>query len=260
MCYYKRQVFGGIMSVVLTGFTNEWNQSYDNIKNVHFDNMRQFRRDMNGEYHKLSDLSSEVDIYQMKGDPTKALRINKKFIDFKTMYCNEEYLISELQARQKDVLLTEFPTGIVTFKDQVIGQKIPFYGEAITLRQAIMKRKFLSYDELLDKMIDILRILRELLNVGIIYQDIHMSNFMVNEKNGKINLIDFDKRFVKFYDYMYARFSMVDNLKQTLQAMSIDYGVKFKNDFNTLYTFEEIFGYVTEEKYKILEKKLVTNK
>lgn len=245
------------MSIILNGFTNEYGEDFANIRNIHFKTLKELTTEL--ENYKTKNIGqlqddSGINIYQCKHNSSKALRIIKKVNNYTSIYSDDDYLVSQLQARQKDVLLTEFPTGIVTLKNKVIGQEIPFYGESITLRQAGQKQKLGTWAEAIGIEIKVLKIIRELLKAGIIYQDIHTANFMINETTGKINLIDFDSRFIKFDHHPFAYNSMVSNLKLLIGYVNSYYGKSFDDDFNSLYTIEEVDDYVKEAHYRILRR------
>jgi len=112
-----------------------------------------------------------------------------------------------LQKRQKNIELTEFPTGIVTLDKYVIGQEIPFYHNCTTLKEKTNKLDIIKY------YLDILNILKELLNNDIIYSDIHSKNFLIDNATNIVKLIDFDSQYISFDESKTLYEDMLRNLK-----------------------------------------------
>lgn len=160
-----------------------------------------------------------VDIYRTQYDPNKALRIYKDWASFKLLaqfkdtliYKSLGYsdykIITQLLERQERIKLTDFPTGIVTLDNIVIGQEIPYYEGHIDLNKEIINllkeiKDEISYQKNI-KMImyyyqKIINILEELTKEGIFYNDLHPKNFVVNKDS--IKLIDFENNKISF-DY-----------------------------------------------------------
>lgn len=188
-----------------------------NIRNINISDISELRelgkyvaetkREVSDFWTESDNLENGVYIYKSNYDPKKALRIYKDFALYKYTYHSDAKDISKLQEFQNKIKLTQFPTGILTIEDYVIGQEIPFYENYITLYESISKlkdiRKIFYY---YDKMINILE---ELAQVGIIYKDLHVKNFMI--KGNSIKLIDFEND-----AYMYS-----DNTKYLLEKLRI---------------------------------------
>lgn len=220
-------------------FINKQGKEYI-IRNLCFDNCE---NNLNfGEYITESsrDTSSfycsENGVYIFKSlvYKNRAYRIYK---DFKTSHCGafqDAELIINLQKKQSNVFLTEFPTGIITLNSLIIGQEIPFYQEYITLR------KFIKNNGTIDKntIILILKIFRELLSNDIIYSDIHSNNILINPNNFDIKLIDFDPTFVKFEFYKSRYEDMIKNLLVLLKNINNQYNLNL--DLNDIELFEQI--------------------
>ena len=156
-----------------------------------------------------------VEIYQTSYDPKIALRIYKDWAAYKlaakynvlsqSTGHEEEKIVSELKERQKDIKLTEFPTGIVTMNNIIIGQEIPYYEGHIDLSKEIVKllkniKDDISYNKNIQMIMyyyqKIINILEELTKNNIYYEDLHPKNFVVKEAS--IKLIDFEQSKVKF--------------------------------------------------------------
>lgn len=244
------------MPTILNGFTSELGKTYQNIYDVHFNNPGDILNELGSPVYQSTNNNSfdQVKIYRLPGLADKALRLDKNFLNYRYLVRHDDYLVSSLQERQKDVLLTDFPTGIVTIEDKIIGQLIPFYEDVVTLEYAAKRNLINTYEDFLDKILEILKIIRELLNAGIIYQDIHSYNFLYNKNTEKLNLIDFDSKYIRFYHHQQSYEYMILNLKILISRLNRYYGIQFNNDFDSLYHFEEIEEYLQTEHYKVLRR------
>lgn len=244
------------MCIILNGFTNELGETYHNIRDVHFNNSGTILTELGSPIYQSAGNNGpdQVTIYKLPGYPGKALRLDKNFLNYQNLVRHDDLLVSRLQERQKNVSLTEFPTGIVTIEDKVIGQEIPFYENTVTLEHATKRKLINTNEEFLSKILEILKIIHELLNAGIIYQDIHGFNFLYNNTTKKINLIDFDSQYVKFDYHEQSYNSMIINLKMLINYLNHYYGIQFNDDFDSLYRFEEIEEYLQTEHYKVLKR------
>lgn len=165
--------------------------------------------------------SEGVYIFKSKYDETKALRIYKDWKDNiipnPNCHNNDIKLITKLIDKQSNIKLTDLPTGIVTVKDIVIGQEIPLYENYCTLQEKIIKE---TNKKIFTKFyIDILNILKELTQYRIYYADIHTKNFMINEINNIIKIIDFDEFNISI-DNDRLENKMINNLKSMLNKIS----------------------------------------
>lgn len=184
----------------------------------------------------FSEEPSGVTIYQDEQDPKIGYRIyNGIFWAAETFYfidgCGDARMIEELQKRQSTVKLTQFPTGVISVCKQVIGQEMPFYSNAYTLKEFAKKVKD-NPDKikiLTNSYISVFKSFQELIDNEIFYGDLHTSNVMVNKDNPTItNLIDFSTLYTSFgklYPYKlntYQRdFAKVVNLGN--EYANIDY-------------------------------------
>lgn len=136
------------MNKILLGYINQNGAKFENIRNIHFDckgdlvgNLGIFKVETQYEPNAFITSSFKmhegVYIYQTDYDFKKALRIYKDFADYQYTFHDDYKLISILQDRQSFVTLTDFPTGIVTIENKVIGQEIPYYDQYITLEAMI---------------------------------------------------------------------------------------------------------------------------
>ena len=177
----------------------------------------------------------ENGIYLMKHkkDSNKAFRIYKDYNLYDYIYHDDANMLSELNKRQKDVKLTEFPTAVISVNNTVIGQEIPYYDGYIPLIKKIKDIK--SPKELLYIYKQIIEIIKELLENGIYYKDIHAGNFMI--KDNIIKLIDFDTAFIDFDDER-SYSTVIYNLKWLL--MGIDVNKLINLDLKECNIFDEV--------------------
>lgn len=250
------------MNKIVNGFKNYKGQEYDNIRDVHFDqkedlmgNLGTFRAETEKDGLFVSDglrLSEGIYLYQTYYDPNKALRIYKDFADYKYVLYRDDMLVSELQKRQDKIKLTDFPTGVVTIENFVIGQEIPFYENYETLAKLVMNKKL--NDVPFDVYLDIIKILKELCNNGIFYSDVHAKNFMINLDEEKTKLIDFETRFLSFdEDKRNLYRTQLLNLKKMITRVNAFYNYEFNKSFDMLNKLEDVEEYIFEEKQKKLK-------
>lgn len=245
------------MYTIKNDYNDKLNNSYDNINNIHFD----IKEDMKGNLGTLitetkheegglffssdEELKDGVYIYKTKYDPSKALRIYKDWADYKyTSHESDTKLISELLKRQTFVKLTDFPTGIVTLENSVIGQEIPLYEgykDLIKIIQTKEKEQIIKYYN------DMIKILEELYNAEIIYIDCHTKNFLINEITDEVKLIDFEPSQIILKKDIHNYKKMLNILKQNINRINQLKNISF--ELKTEETLEDI-------RETILSKKL----
>ena len=245
------------MHTINQGFTNYKGVEFNNIRNIHYDN----KEDLIGNIgvfkaetekddgfffsHGLK-VSEGIYLYQSYYDKNKALRIYKEFADYKYLYSTDDKLVSKLQEKQKDIKLTEFPTGIVSIENYVIGQEIPFYEDYKTFASLLLNKQLTELP--INVYMDILKILKELADNGIYYSDVHAKNFMINLESLTTKLIDFETRFVSIDNekkFLYK--NMIINLKHMITKINSLYNIQFSNTFNKLDNLEHIQEYIYEK-------------
>lgn len=248
------------MHSIENGYKNHDGIYYDNIRNIHYDKISDTKNNLGKYVNQSSSKSNDpfapsfsdelgVYIYKSYYDNNKGLRLYQDYGNYKYVYHNDEKLISELQKRQKNIQLTDFPTGIVSVEDYTIGQEIIYYENFNTLSNLINNSKV--KDNIFSIYLDILKILKELCNNGILYSDIHPKNFMINS-DLITKLIDFEPRYVKFDEnakYLYE--TMITNLKNTINYINSFYNIKFNTDFNTTKTLNNIEECIYEKQYSL---------
>ena len=237
------------------GYINSKGEYFENIRNIKFKDERPLlfgnfytQNKKQGSSLTFSDMDDcdGVYIYKSYYDEKTALRIYKDFLIYKYIHHDDEEIVSKLQKRQKNIKLTQFPTGVVTLENVIIGQEIPLYENHQDIidcfkDKVLIKKPTHYYTE-------ILKILRELYNNGIVYSDVHGRNFLVSNIDNTIKLIDFEKYRISFDDdnkYYYP--TMINNLKSMFYDLNAFYNIEFSDDFKKAKTLEEIDECVKEK-------------
>lgn len=208
-------------------FTNNQGIYYGNVREIAykkgqlFGNLGEFVGETKHQqtifFDESDNLTEGVYIYRTKLNPNVAYRIYKSFADYGFNGYQDDKLIQTLQERQPHIQTTEFPTGVVTLEGNIIGQEIPYYGNSQTLAEKV---ELVSNKQIITYYIEILRILRELLENGIIYSDIHSKNFMIDIEREVVRLIDFDKQFISFDENRTLYNNMINNLKTMINKIN----------------------------------------
>lgn len=196
---------------------------------------------------KANGFSDEDDfgfnIYISNYDSSKKLKIYRtdNKLTYKYYYHHDDRFIAKLQVIQPNVKYTEFPTGVVTMDNKIIGIEEPFYSNVDTflkeLKDGMDKEDALYY---IHQMLDIIS---ELYNNGIIYCDLHPDNFLVDKENKLLHLIDFDEKYVFFRNEEKTNSSyqdMIENfytqiINQTFNILNIPITIKDVNTLEDLY-------------------------
>lgn len=189
-------------------------------------------------YSESEELIDGVYIYKTYYDDLKALRIYKDWFNYKhNPRTQEAKLVTELKKRQPYVKLTEFPTGIVTLEHSVIGQEIPLYEDYKNLIDIV---KIKDDKEILKYYYEMIKVLKELNAVDIIYTDCHAKNFLINEKNNDIKLIDFEPDDISLKKDLYSYKKMINILKENINRINKIKNIPLKLDKeDTLENIEE---------------------
>lgn len=149
---------------------------------------------------------SGMAVYQDRDNPDVGYRIYRGMpLALKPFYypdgCGDAQFIEELQKRQSTVNLTEFPYGIITLNNWVIGSEMVFHHQYETLKQFAIKIKDdpMKVEILGETVLSLLDAFKELMDNEIFYGDLHTSNVMVKKGNPKeTKIIDFEDKYIKF--------------------------------------------------------------
>lgn len=233
------------MQTIRNEFCDKYGKTY-NIRNINFSEredlcdklgylVAETKREGSYFFDSENALMDGVYIYKTYYDSTKALRIYKDCTNFPYICHDDVKLLVKLQEKQKDIKLTEFPTGIVTLQDKIIGQEIPLYEDYQSLHDSIstlssIKQLIIYYKKMLD-------ILIELEQNVMIYTDLHFKNFMV--KDNDIKLIDFESNSINL-DYTQSTYErMIDLLKDRINYLNEKLNIKFNIEANNLSDIQE---------------------
>lgn len=187
-----------------------------------------------------------VYIYQDRDNKNIGYRIYDEFADYGFNGYLDHKLISELNRNKDNIKLTEFPYGIVTCEENIIGQIIPYYPNSETVFNYAKRTKDVNIIKYYKKMIIIIN---ELLKNGITYSDAHAKNFLVVKD--KIRLIDFEYFSMSFKDSACFYESMICNLISTINNLNNIVGIDYSINFN-IKNIDDLKDSVNE-----MEKKLV---
>lgn len=190
--------YGRIFNIPEIAYINQ-NKNYhfgELIHSSHDDSDKSFLTNESGFniYRDYNDINIGYKIY--KGLPLflDEFKFNEGSMDAR--------LIEELMERQKDIKLTDFPTGVITINGYVIGQRIRLYNDYKSLGQfAKSVRDIENKGQLMAKAyLDILKALKEMIEHEIFYSDIHQGNFVVGYKNETVEakVIDFESFLMSF--------------------------------------------------------------
>lgn len=253
------------MYSIINGYKNHNEMYYSNIRNIQFSKQSDLMHignkkaittysDSNNKFIDTAfKQNNGVIIYQTLYDKNKALRIYNDYAEYKYTFHNDEKLVSELQKRQANVKLTDFPTGIASIDGYTIGQEIPYYENYQTLLEAILtnniKNPILIYSK-------ILNVFKELQNNGITYTDIHTQNIMINTINTIIKIIDFEPFDVFFdKDLKTSSYSqMIKSLKSVIININRLYNIEFDKIFSKAENLVQIEEVIHEKQYSLLKK------
>lgn len=187
------------------GYQNNFGGFFPNIVNVSFSSITEFKN-FTGEL--LKETKKEINIFVTQKDEYDgiylykiknlaendyAFRIYRDFEKYSFRRHYDDYLIDKLQQKQKNIKEIDFPIGVATIDNYVIGQVIYLYENSQTAFEYLHSIKNnqnfeKKYYELLYK---ILNLIKMLYDNEIYYIDVHPNNFLILE-NGDIKIIDFE--------------------------------------------------------------------
>lgn len=241
------------------------------IRNLHFDNLQELgqcsaswklvhvsHQTSSGDFmgDKYLRFSEGALIYQDCHDSSKGIKIYADYADYLYTYYDDMKFLSLLQERQRAIRLTEFPTGVVTIKDKIIGQEIPYYDGYVQIDQFFLNHQEEPYSYYLMCLIKIIDILQELIDNGIYYTDVHAGNFLINPLNDDLKLIDFGSTFISFNDGKNNKYAnVVKNLKFMLDKLGVMVGLDWQDDLNNVSDLQVIKEIIHEHGKKLIKKR-----
>lgn len=188
-----------------------------------------------------------VYIYQDRENENLGYRIYDEYADYGFNGYGDAKLISNFNKIRDNVKLTDLPMGVVTSDGNIIGQIIPYYPNCESVYDYTKRTKNINVIKYYKEMINILK---ELCDNGMIYVDTHAKNYLI-VKNG-IKLIDFDSSYIDFSDSRFKYDSMIYTFIEMIKILNGLIGVNFDINNNLVRDLQDI-----EEVVEEMEKKLV---
>ncbi len=244
---------------IIKGFTNKKGEKFPLVDNFNFESWNEFRnldktfitQTTNNLCEEFAANEDGYNIFHLNETPEIGFRVHSECGYCTYMYTNFESdakLIQKLQEYQPNIELSEFPYGILTIQDNVIGQVMKFYYKYKTLFETFSENKIITFDEAYNVYYKIIDILTELQENGIIYSDSHTRNFMYNTEIKDLKAIDFDNDRLNFDGYNVD--SMIRNLQITLNRLNEMLGLSNIHNLEKTATLAEINEAVQEDYFK----------
>lgn len=246
-------------------FTNIYGETFSLVREIAYKQgelmgigkfVAETKREVNMYFDSLASALSGVNVYQTHGNPNIAYRIYKEFADYGFNGQDDARLIQNLSERNTNIKLSKFPTGVVTLDGRIIGQEIPYFPNSVTLLDYI-KIKYPNINPF-NLYIEVLKILKEMYDNGIIYLDNHPKNFMITEDDHsyKMNIIDFESSFVKFddCDRLHTN-NLFKNYLNMINRLNNMLGVTDKvGEIVKVDNFDNAFDQLNEKSKKLIKK------
>lgn len=250
-----------LIPAINSSFINKKGEKFELIKKIAYKkgqligNLGKFvnetKRGYSDFFHAADSCAEGVYIYQTYRNPNVAYRIYKEFADNGFNGYQDDKLIERLLERKNRITLAQFPTGVITLDGKIIGQEIPYFPEAMTIydysKSTEDKNPIKIYTQ-------IVNILKELYDNGILYLDNHGRNFMIN-KDRKIEIIDFEDGQVKIDDYCkdYKR-RLFTNYQIMIQTLNTNFGINEQvGDVLLTDCFEELYEQIDDMSKKLIK-------
>lgn len=246
-------------------FTNIYGETFDNVSEIAYKsgeligNLGRYVTETvpstDNFFIKTDNLLSGVYIYQSDKEPNVAYRIYKEFADYGFNGYRDDKLISKLVTKQRDIQLAKFPEGVITLDGRIIGQKIPFFEDHITLLDYSLKEK--KEQNPIKIYQQVLEIIKEMYKNGILYMDNHPGNFLLNEKTKDINveIIDFEDNYIRFDDIdRGSKYMVLDNFKEMVNFLNTNFSIIEKaGEFKNIRSFDEGFNQLHDMSKKLVK-------
>lgn len=249
---------------IIEGFTNSRGEKFPLIENYSFESWDEFRntpktfvaKTTNNLCEEFGDNDEDgMHIWYLNDDPTIGFRVYSECGYCTYMYTNFESdakFLQKLQEYQPKIKLSEFPYGVISVQNKVIGQVMKFYHKYKTLLETFHNNKIMTIEEAYNIYFQIIEILTELQENGIIYNDPHTRNFMYNLDSKDVRAIDFEHGRLKFDGYTID--SMVNNLQITLNRLNEMLNISEIHNLRKTATLSEIEEAVKDD-YHIRTRK-----
>ena len=245
-------------------YVNNKNQTFSNVRHISYKkgelygNLGKFvaetKHEPNNWFSSTDNLTEGVYVYQTYHDPNVAYRIYKCFADLGFNGYQDDILINELQKKQRLIKSTTFPTGVITLDGNIIGQEIPYFINNITLLELF--KTYNNFD-IVNIYLQVLSVLKEMYDNGILYLDNHPKNFMINPNlcDSKINTIDFERNFIRIDDWsksdkeqFFSNYCTMINALNKIKELDIKLG-----KFVLTKSFDETYDEIEEMSKKLVK-------
>lgn len=249
---------------IFNTFTNSKGEKFDRVREIRYARGKTFLGTKFVAATKCCDKYRDsfiddddgVFIQQVCDNPTIAYRVYNCWNDYGFSSLWEDRLIQSLQERQQNIKLSTFPTGVITLDGNIVGQEIPFYENHITLHD--LSKSKLKVENPIRIYREILDIIKEMLDNGILYMDAHGRNFLLNKENilDRVKIIDFESRLVSID---YTSKSELENLFDHYAYMISSANENFEitdrvGKFIRPNDFDEAFSQLAEMEKKLVRK------
>lgn len=176
-----------------------------------------------------------VYIIQDREEKTLAYRIYKGFQKEYFHKLKDAILLQKLYENSYHIQNIDFPYGLVTKNNRIIGQAIPYYENSLPLANWKEERNIPSL------LTEAYSLIKELQDNHIYYLDIHEYNFMITPQGMK--LIDFDDEMTCFFSKteglndLYERHMVASFKRMSRTLLGYDYNLW---NIDTAHTMEEL--------------------
>lgn len=193
-------------------------------------------------------------ILQDRNHKELAYRIYRDFRRENFDEARDAVLIQRLYENSYGIQNIDFPYGVVTKENRIIGQVIPYYEDAKEL--ANYKDDIITSATYL---VNAYSLVKELYDHDIYYLDIHEHNFLVTKQG--LKLIDFDNEMTRFHSHIYGLNNLYErHIVKNFQAMvhtllGYGYGLINVDSAATIEELGEEVSQIYENRQKIKIKK-----
>ncbi len=108
--------------------------------------------------------------------------------------------LNYIVSKRSEIFLTDLPNNILTFKGKPVGVPIKYYNNSISLKDYLIEN---YSDENIETIKNqVLNIVGELIEKGIVPTDPHFENFLVcynDDGSYRLNMIDVDDQYISVY-------------------------------------------------------------
>jgi len=218
------------------------------IENTYCNVFQTFPLVKNYIYHGQGDLNDfgvlktvkgihSVYILQDKKNKDLAYRLYKGYKKENFDQKKDAPMIQKLHINSYNINNVDFPYGVITRENHIIGQVIPYYEDSYEL--ATLKG---TEENIPHYLIEAYYLIRELYKNHIYYLDIHEHNFLITNKG--LKLVDFDNDYVTFASHLpglndFYQKNIITNFKRMTHSL-LGYGLELMR-FDFLNTMEELY-------------------